>query len=137
YQARRRGLDASSEAALAESGLQDVLLRFVEESWQRPDEGLWEVRGPPGCFTHSRVMAWVAFDRAVKAVEKLGGEGPVERWRAVRDEIHRDTCARAFDRSKNAFTQSAGSPFVDASLLLIPQVGFLPIDDPRVTGTVA
>src|SRR6185436_16522217 len=117
--------------------IQIVLLRFLESNWQQPDEGIWEIRGPPRHFTHSKVMAWVAFDRAVKDVETFGLEGPVERWREVRDAIHHEVCESGFDAQRNTFVQSFGSPHLDASLLLIPQVGFLPPDDLRVRGTIA
>jgi GH15 family glucan-1,4-alpha-glucosidase len=116
--------------------IQVALLRFLESNWQEPDEGIWEVRGPRLQFTHSKVMAWVAFDRAVKDVEAFGLEGPVERWREVREAIHAQVCAQAYDAERNTFVQSYGSPYVDASLLLIPQVGFLPPDDRRVRGTI-
>jgi GH15 family glucan-1,4-alpha-glucosidase len=116
--------------------IQVALLRFLESNWQRPDAGIWEIRGPHRHFTHSKVMAWVAFDRAVKDVEDFGLDGPVERWRQVRDTIHAQVCAAGYDARGNTFVQSYGSPHLDASLLLIPQVGFLPPDDPRVRGTV-
>jgi GH15 family glucan-1,4-alpha-glucosidase len=116
--------------------IQLALLNFLESHWQLPDEGIWEVRGPRRHFTHSKVMAWVAFDRAIKDVEAFGFAGPVERWRQVRDAIHAQVCAAGYDAKINAFVQSYGSPHLDASLLLIPQVGFLPPDDPRVRGTV-
>ena len=112
------------------------MLQFLESNWQQPDEGIWEIRGPRRHFTHSKVMAWVAFDRAVKDVEAFGLDGPVERWRQVRDAIHAQVCAAGYDARRNTFVQSYGSPHLDASLLLIPQVGFLPPDDPRVRGTV-
>jgi GH15 family glucan-1,4-alpha-glucosidase len=117
--------------------LQKTLLDHLETIWEEPDEGIWEVRGPRRHFTHSKVMAWVAFDRSVKAVEEAGLAGPVERWRAVRAAIHGQVCARGFDSQANAFTQYYGSQIADASLLMIPLVGFLPADDPRVVGTVA
>jgi GH15 family glucan-1,4-alpha-glucosidase len=113
-----------------------VLLKFLESHWERPDEGLWEVRGPPRHFTHSKVMAWVAFDRAIKGAEAGGLEGPIERWRQLRDAIHAQVCEKGFDARSNSFVQAYDSPHLDASLLLIPQVGFLPPDDPRVRGTI-
>ena len=116
--------------------IQLVLLKFLESHWQQPDEGIWEMRGPRRHFTHSKVMAWVAFDRAVKDMEAFGLEGPVDRWRQERDAIHAEVCAAGYDAQSNRFVQSYGSPHLDASLLLIPQVGFLPPDDPRVRGTV-
>jgi len=116
--------------------IQAALLQFLESNWQQPDEGIWEIRGPRRHFTHSKVMAWVAFDRAVKDAKRYGLDGPVERWRQARDAIHAQVCASGFDARRNTFLQSYGSPHLDASLLLIPQVGFLPPDDPRVRGTV-
>ena len=116
--------------------IQCALLHFLESHWQDPDEGIWEVRGPRRHFTHSKVMAWVAFDRAIKDIETFGLDGPVERWRAVRDAIHAQICAKGYDARRNTFVQSYESPHLDASLLLIPQVGFLPHDDPRVLGTI-
>jgi GH15 family glucan-1,4-alpha-glucosidase len=112
------------------------LLKFLEANWQQPDEGIWEIRGPRRHFTHSKVMAWVAFDRAVKDAKDFGLDGPLERWRQVRDAIHAEVCTEGYDARRNAFVQSYGSPHLDASLLLIPQVGFLPPDDARVRGTV-
>jgi GH15 family glucan-1,4-alpha-glucosidase len=117
--------------------LQVALLKFLESHWERPDEGLWEVRGPPRHFTHSKVMAWVAFDRAIKDAKTGGLDGPIERWRQVRDRIHAQVCERGFDARNNTFVQSYDSSYFDASLLLIPLVGFLPADDPRVLGTIA
>ncbi|MFI8422504.1 glycoside hydrolase family 15 protein [Streptomyces sp. NPDC085460] len=117
--------------------LQLSLLGFLESHWRDPDEGLWEVRGPRRHFTHSKVMAWVAADRAVRTLEadpSLPGEP--DRWRALRDEIHAEVCAKAYDAERNTFTQSYGSAELDAATLLIPRVGFLPPDDPRVVGTV-
>jgi GH15 family glucan-1,4-alpha-glucosidase len=132
HQGRVHQLEASEEAW----SLQRRLLRFLEHAWKEPDEGIWEVRGGRRHFTHSKVMAWVAFDRGVQAVERFGRSGPVERWREVRDEIHREVLERGFDRELNSFTQSYGSKRLDASLLVIPLVGFLPADDRRVVGTV-
>lgn len=130
--ARAAGLEPESHAW----EIQMALLNFLESHWQLPDDGIWEVRGPRRHFTHSKVMAWVAFDRAIKDVEAFGLDGPVERWHQVRDAIHAQVCAAGYDAKINAFVQSYGSPHLDASLLLIPQVGFLPPDDPRVCGTV-
>jgi GH15 family glucan-1,4-alpha-glucosidase len=118
-------------------GVQIALLKFLETHWNSPDEGLWEVRGPRQHFTHSKIMAWVAFDRAIKDAEKEGLEGPVETWRLLRDTIHAQVCEKGFDADNNTFVQSYEAKFLDASLLLIPQVGFLPADDPRVLGTIA
>jgi GH15 family glucan-1,4-alpha-glucosidase len=117
--------------------IQVALLEFLESNWQEPDEGIWEIRGPRRHFTHSKVMAWVGFDRAVKDAERYGLAGPLPRWRQARDAIHAQVCASGFDARRNAFVQSYGSTHLDASLLLIPQVGFLPCDDPRVRGTIA
>jgi GH15 family glucan-1,4-alpha-glucosidase len=108
----------------------------IESIWPGPDDGIWEVRGPSRRFTHSKMMAWVAMDRAVASIERFGFAGPVDRWRAVRDEIHRDVCAKGFNPSRGAFVQAYDSDRLDASLLLMPQMGFLPIDDPRVRGTI-
>jgi GH15 family glucan-1,4-alpha-glucosidase len=116
--------------------IQVALLAFLDSNWQRPDEGIWEVRGPRRHFTHSKVMAWVAFDRAIKDVEVFGLDGPVEHWRQTRDAIHAQVCTAGYDARRNTFVQSYSSPHLDASLLLIPQVGFLPPDDSRVRGTV-
>ncbi len=116
--------------------VQMVLLRFLETVWEHPDEGIWEIRGPRRHFTHSKVMAWVAFDRMIKDAETFGLEGPLEHWRQVRDAIHAQVCDQGFDAGRNTFVQSYGSSDLDASLLLIPKVGFLPVDDPRIRGTV-
>jgi len=133
YQARCAGLPPSDDAW----ALSRRLLARLGEVWREPDEGIWEVRGPRRHFTHSKVMCWVAFDRAVRFVEEHDREGPVERWRSLRDEVHDDVCRNGFHEEVGAFTQSYGSDRLDASLLLIPLVGFLPVDDPRVAGTVA
>jgi GH15 family glucan-1,4-alpha-glucosidase len=132
HKARELGIEAHPSTW----ALQRALLEFLEGNWQRPDEGIWEVRGPRRHFTHSKVLAWVAMDRAVKAVTDHGHHGPVDRWRQVRDEIHREVCANAWDPERKTFTQYYGSRELDASLLLIPLVGFLPPSDPRVRGTV-
>ncbi len=117
--------------------VQLAMLEFLESHWRDPDEGIWEVRGPRKHFTHSKIMAWVAFDRAIKDAEKEKLKAPVARWRRVRDRIHAQVCKHGFNRAGNTFVQSYESKFLDASLLLIPQVGFLPADDPRVLGTIA
>jgi GH15 family glucan-1,4-alpha-glucosidase len=132
YQACKAGL-ARHDAAW---DLQRAMLAHLERVWIQPDEGIWEVRGPPRHFTHSKVMCWVAFDRAVKMVEDLGLQGPVERWRTLRERIHADVCTRGFSEKRGCFVQSYGSEELDASLLLIPLVGFLPADDARVKRTV-
>jgi len=116
--------------------LQCALLKHLGEIWQQPDEGLWETRGGRKHFTFSKVMAWVAFDRGVKDAEMHGLEAPLDRWRQVRDQIHATVCRDGYDHKLGSFTQSFGHPALDASLLLIPIVGFLPHDDPRVQGTV-
>ena len=132
HQARRAGIEPSAPAW----DVQRALLDFLESAWHEPDEGIWEVRGPRRHFTHSKVMAWVAMDRAVKAVELFHLEGPVERWRRVRQEIHDEICQRGYDAERRTFTQYYGSRQLDASLLMAPLVGFLPAHDERVRGTV-
>jgi len=117
--------------------IQRALLDFLEGHWNSADAGLWEVRGPQRHFVHSKVMAWAGVDRAVHAVQVHGRQGPVERWRALADAIHADVCEHGFDAERGTFTQSYGSAGLDSALLLIPRVGFLPWDDPRVVGTVA
>jgi GH15 family glucan-1,4-alpha-glucosidase len=133
HQGRVNELEVSKEAW----SLQRRLLGYLEDAWKEPDEGIWEVRGPRRHFTHSKVMAWVAFDRGVQAVERFGRAGPVERWRKIRAEIHREVLERGYDPELNSFTQFYGSKRLDASLLVIPLVGFLPPDDARMVGTVA
>lgn len=118
-------------------GLQKHLLGFLEQRWTEPDEGIWEVRGPRRHFTHSKVMAWVAMDRAVRSVQLLGLNGPAERWMDLRDRIHREVCEKGFNDRRGAFTWYYGSESLDAALLMIPLVGFLPPDDPRVRSMVA
>lgn len=132
HQARKGGL-AGSEPAWA---VQRVLLKHVETSWNEPDEGIWEMRRGRRHFTFSKVMAWVAIDRAVKAVEQFGLDGDVEHWRALRTRMHESICAHGYDASRNTFTQSYGRPELDACLLLLAEVGFLDADDPRFRGTV-
>jgi GH15 family glucan-1,4-alpha-glucosidase len=133
YQSRRLGLepeDAGWRLAMA-------LVSFLESAWDKPDEGIWEVRGPRRQFTHSKVMAWVAIDRLVKAIENFGREGPLERMRQLRAAIHEQVCREGFNARLGAFVQYYGAEELDASLLMIPLVGFLPASDPRVRGTVA
>ena len=130
---RRVGIPHSTD----EWHLQSKLTEFVEDAWRLADEGIWEVRGPRRHFTHSKVMAWVALDRAIKAVEESGYPGPVERWRRVRADLHDDVCSNGYSPRLDAFTQYYGGTSTDASLLMMPLVGFLPPDDPRVRGTVA
>jgi GH15 family glucan-1,4-alpha-glucosidase len=133
HHARRSGL------ATHASGwpVQLALLDHLAQIWQEPDHGIWEIRGSPQHFTHSKVMAWVAFDRAIKSAEMFGFDGPVDRWRQLRADIHADVCARGFNTEIGSFVQYYGSRQLDASLLLLPAVGFLPIHDARVRGTIA
>ncbi|MDB4995678.1 MAG: Trehalase [Myxococcaceae bacterium] len=132
HQGRRFQLEAD------EAGwrLQTTLMEYLEKIWGQPDEGIWEVRGPRRHFTHSKVMAWVALDRAVKTVEEFKLAGPVDRWRAVRDQIHASVCDAGYDSKLGSFVQYYGAKELDASLLLLPLVGFLPPNDPRIVGTV-
>lgn len=133
HQAQRAGIAPDPFAWSVER----KLLEFLEGHWRDPDRSLWEVRGPVQQFTHSKIMAWVAFDRAIKSVESFGAEGPADRWRAIRATIHDEVCAKGYDTGKKAFTQAYGSPVLDAALLMAPLVGFLPSDDPRMVSTVA
>lgn len=133
HQARVAGLEPSERSW----AIQRELLEGLETLWQQPDCGIWEVRGPAQHFTHSKIMCWVAFDRAIKDAEHFGFECPFERWRPVRDRIHSEVCERGYDAERNTFVQAYGSSQLDASLLLIPILGFLPADDPRVLGTIA
>ncbi|HEU5036589.1 MAG TPA: glycoside hydrolase family 15 protein [Nocardioides sp.] len=130
--ARESGLQVVEDAW----DLQRRLLDWLEGNWQEADSGLWEMRGKPREFVHSKVMAWTGVDRAVRSVEQHGLDGPADQWRRLRDRIHRDVCERGFDADRGTFTQSYGSTDLDAALLLIPRTGFLPWDDPRVRGTV-
>ena len=130
--AHMTGLARSDYAAV----LQLKLIRYLRDHWNEPDEGIWEVRGPRRHFVHSKVMAWVAVDRTIKLIESGDVDGPLDEWRTLRDDIHRDVCERGYDKERNTFTQFYGSKELDASLLLIPQVGFLPPDDKRVIGTI-
>jgi GH15 family glucan-1,4-alpha-glucosidase len=131
HHARLAGLE------IKEAGwnLEKALVRFIETSWREPDEGIWEVRGPRQHFTHSKVMAWVAVDRAIKSAERFGLEAPLDRWRDIRRRIHDRVCRDGFDPELGSFVQAFGSKRLDASLLMIPLVGFLPPEDPRVVGT--
>ncbi len=133
HQARAGGLAIPASAW----ALQVNLIEHLEAIWREPDEGIWETRGGRQHFVHSKVMAWVAMDRAVQDIEQYSLPGPLDRWRQVRDAIHAEVCEKGFDTSKNSFTQTYGSKELDASLLLIPTMGFLPSDDPRVRGTIA
>jgi GH15 family glucan-1,4-alpha-glucosidase len=130
--ARELGLEDSHDSW----SLQRALVDELADTWEKPDHGLWEIRGPQQRFTHSRVMVWVAFDRAVRAIEEHGLAGPVERWRALRDEVRAEVLDRGFDESRNTFTQHYDTGAVDASLLVLPTVGFIAGDDPRMLGTI-
>jgi GH15 family glucan-1,4-alpha-glucosidase len=132
YLARRAGLQTDEPAW----DFQLALMDFLESNWREADEGIWEIRGPRRHFTHSKVMAWVALDRAVKSVEMHGVEGPLDHWRALRREVHDEVCEHGFDPERNAFVQYYGGDQLDASLLMLPLVGFLPASDPRMRGTV-
>ena len=132
HQVRRRNIEPDDQSW----AIQQVMLANLEHRWREPDEGIWEVRGPRRHFTHSKVMAWVAMDRGVKAVEEYGRDGAVERWRAVRDEIHAEVLERGWDDELGSFVQAYDTKRVDASLLTIPLFGFLPPEDPRVRGTL-
>jgi GH15 family glucan-1,4-alpha-glucosidase len=133
FEARMRGLEVLPQAWQ----MQRVLVDELAGHWDQPDNGLWEIRGPLRHFTHSRVMVWAAFDRAVRGVEEQGLEGPVEHWRELRQQVRDEVLAKGFDAGRNTFTQHYDTTEVDASLLLIPLIGFLPPDDPRVLGTIA
>ncbi|GGV00541.1 glucoamylase [Actinomadura cremea] len=128
--------EARIEADETAWDVQRALLDFLEGHWSDPDVSLWEVRGDPRHFVHSKVLAWAGVDRAVEAVERYGMDGPADRWRALRDRIHRDVCDNGYDAERNTFTQFYGSDALDAATLLIPRVGFLPWGDRRVVGTV-
>ena len=132
HQARRGGIESRE----ADWAFQRALLEHMRSVWTRPDEGIWEVRGGPQQFTYSKVMAWVAVDRGIRAIERYKLPGPLDEWRKLRQHVHDDVCQHGFDREQNSFVQSYGSKELDASLLLLPTVGFLPIDDPRVQGTI-
>jgi GH15 family glucan-1,4-alpha-glucosidase len=131
YSAQVHGIAAEDDAL----NVLEKLLEFLETHWELPDSGIWEIRGPEQRNTHSAVMAWVAFDRAVKSAERFGLTGPVERWRALRDQIHREVCTRGFDAERGVFVQAYENKALDAALLRIPLVGFLPANDPRVART--
>ena len=130
--ARRVGIQVGPAAW----SMERAMLKFLETAWAQPDDGIWEVRGPRRHFTHSKVMAWVAVDRGVKAIERFGMAGPIGRWRALRERIHEEVCRRGFDAGRGAFVQYYGGTDLDASLLMLPVVGFLPATDPRVVSTV-
>ena len=132
HRARVEGIPPDPESW----AMQQAVLEWLESAWRDPDCGLWEVRGEARHFVHSKVMCWVAFDRAVQAVERFGADGSADRWRRLSDEIHTEVCEKGWDDERQTFTQSYGSRELDASLLMIPMVGFLPPDDQRVVGTV-
>ena len=133
YSCREAGLVPGKDDG---PGIGLVLLEHLETAWEEPDDGIWEVRGPRRHFTHSKMMAWVAMDRAVKAVERGWTKGPVEKWRMLRDRIHDEVCRKGFDSELNSFVQFYGGKHLDASLLMMAIVGFLPPNDPRIRGTV-
>ena len=133
YQSRKGGLTPRE----SDWAFQRALLEHVEQVWTSPDEGIWETRGPSQHFTFSKVMAWVALDRGIRTAEQFGLSGPIDRWKDARRSIHDDVCARGFDSNLGSFVQSFGTTNLDASLLLLPTVGFLPAADPRITGTIA
>ncbi|MQA94406.1 MAG: glycoside hydrolase family 15 protein [Streptosporangiales bacterium] len=132
YLARQAGLSAAEHVW----AIQRTLLTYLEKIWDEPDDGLWEIRGTRRHFVHSKVMAWSAFDRGIRMIEDFGRKGPLGRWRKVRNRIHAEVCEQGFDPKRNTFTQFYGSSGLDAALLMIPEVGFLPYDDPRVVGTI-
>jgi GH15 family glucan-1,4-alpha-glucosidase len=133
HQARRQGLSTNASGWQAQLAFLDYLQRI----WREPDEGIWEVRGGARHFTHSKVMAWVAFDRSIKSAESFGLDGPIDRWRKLRDEICQDILSKGFDAELGTFVQAYGSKLLDATLLLLPAVGFLPVSDPRMEQTIA
>jgi GH15 family glucan-1,4-alpha-glucosidase len=132
YRARRLGMTPVAEALDPTQSF----VQWLERHWREPDDGIWEVRGPRRQFVHSKVMAWVAADRVVKMLQEAGYKGALEQLLQMRDDIHEEVCRKGYDAERNTFTQYYGSTQLDAALLLIPQVGFLPATDPRVVGTV-
>jgi GH15 family glucan-1,4-alpha-glucosidase len=133
HTARKYGIESDEDAWR----VQKVILDRLEGVWNEPDDGIWEIRGPRRHFTHAKVMAWVALDRAVRDAEEFGLECPLARWRALRSEIHADVCRHGFDAGRNTFVQYYGGKEPDAALLMLPLVGFLPCHDPRMRGTIA
>ena len=131
YSSARHGIECLDDA----NHVQAALLDYLEGNWQRPDSGIWEARRPERRYTHSTVMTWVAVDRAIKSAEQFGLSGPIDRWRALRRQIHDEVCERGFNRSRGTFVQSYGESALDAALLLLPLVGFLPPEDPRIRAT--
>ncbi|MDA9518809.1 glucoamylase [Bradyrhizobium sp. CCBAU 11434] len=134
HQSRMAKLQLDDEATWA---LECAVLNHLAEVWDHPDHGIWERRGQPRHYVFSKVMTWVAFDRAIKSAETFGFKAPLLHWRTLREAIHRDVCNKGFDAEENAFVESYGSKLLDASVLLLPGVGFLPADDPRIRGTIA
>lgn len=132
HSAREKGVSPEKHAW----ELQCEFLKYLETNWTKPDHGIWEVRGEPHQFTHSKIMIWVAFDRGVKAIENFNLEGPLEKWKELRETIHQDVCEKGFSAKRNAFVQTYENEALDASLLMIPSVGFLPIEEPRVRSTI-
>jgi len=137
-------IDAFHQSRMAELKLDEgtwdlecIVLDHLAEVWDQPDHGIWERRGDGAHYVSSKVMTWVAFDRGIKSAEKFGFKAPLDQWRTLRDAIHRDICEKGFDREQNTFVMSYGSQVLDASILLLPSVGFLPASDPRVRGTIA
>ncbi|MGH6681776.1 MAG: glycoside hydrolase family 15 protein, partial [Bradyrhizobium sp.] len=133
HQSRMRNLELAEESW----DLELAVLEHLAEIWDRPDHGIWEIRGDGKHYVFSKVMTWVAFDRGIKGVERFGFDAPLDKWRTLRDVIHREVCDKGFDTKQNTFVECYGSQFLDASILLIPSVGFLPPSDPRVRGTIA
>jgi GH15 family glucan-1,4-alpha-glucosidase len=133
YQCREAGLGPPKQGG---DGVREAFLDFLETGWERPDEGIWEMRGPQRHFVHSKMMAWVAVDRPIKSAEKGTISGDVAKWKGLREKIHEQVCQQGFDAELNSFVQYYGSKHLDASLLMMPLVGFLPASDPRVIGTV-
>ena len=133
FQCRQAGLDPPKDEG---EDVAQALLEFLETVWQQPDDGIWEVRGPRRNFVHSKMMAWVAVDRAIRSAEQGWFSGDIARWKALRNTIHDEVCRQGFDAGLNSFVQYYGSKHLDASLLMMPLFGFLPPDDPRVIGTV-
>src|SRR5919197_1388601 len=127
---------SSSSTCTARSPRWRAIIEYVETIWHRPDDGIWEARGPQRHYTYSKVMAWVVFDRAVRLAERFELDAPLDRWKRVRDAIHAEVCERGYDRERRTFTQYYGSKELEASVLNIPLVGFLPGTDERVGGTI-
>jgi len=133
YQARQTGIEFDGDTWPIEV----ALLEHLSRAWREPDSGIWERRGAPRHYVFSKVMCWVAFDRGIKSARKFGLKGPVDEWCAIRNEIHKDICTKGFDEEQNSYVESYGSKMLDASLLLLPEIGFLKPDDPRIVGTIA